>query len=64
MLRLTLLASIVVLAGCASTPIATQEVDKYHVCKANPNAAYINEKGLKINCADELTLRKSQRPIF
>lgn len=59
--RFILVSTVIALVGCAGTPVATQQIDKFHICKANPNANFINEKNVKVNCADEMTIRKSVR---
>ena len=59
--KFLLLSVAVALVGCAGTPVATQQIDKFHICKANPNASFINEKNVKVNCANEMTIRKSVR---
>jgi len=61
MLRFTPLLVVITLAGCAGTPVATQQIEQFSICKANPNANFINEKNIKVNCADEMTIRKSAR---
>lgn len=59
--RFTLLLTVILLVGCAGTPVATQQFDKFSICRVNPNANFINEKNVKVNCADEMTIRKSVR---
>ena len=61
MLRLILLSAMVALSGCAGTQVATQQFEQFTICKANPNASFINEKNIKVNCADEMTIRRSAR---
>ena len=61
MVKLILLSTVIALVGCAGTPVATQQIDQFHICKANPNANFINEKNVKVNCADEMTIRRSAR---
>ena len=61
MAKFILLLGVISLAGCAGTPVATQQIEQFSICKVNPNASFINEKGIKVNCADEMTIRKSVR---
>lgn len=61
MARFILLSAVIALVGCAGTPVATQQIEQFSICKANPNASFINAKNIKVNCADEMTIRKSAR---
>ena len=61
MLRFTPLLVVITLVGCAATPVATKQIEQFSICKANPNASFINEKNIKVNCADEMIIRKSAR---
>ena len=59
--KFILLSGVIALAGCAGTPVATQQIEQFSICKANPNASFINKENIKVNCADEMTIRKSAR---
>ena len=61
MLKFILLSAAFTMVGCAGVPVATQQIEQFSICKANPNASFINKENIKVNCADEMTIRKTVR---